>query len=402
MLSRVSISRVSLFSRWYSSQRVVRKILTPEQEKKEKEEEKLLADLKSPSRIKRWGAIARSEDFNKRMLKWYILGYGIFMVFGIRYFQKEYLKEQERTQLVEKKEKMGQLSEWENLRLRQLSRDMIRTSDLRKLQAYHRLEKNWEGQFDPQPHDIEKKVNENIVPARDLTDFYNGFAKNYDSEIGMEETLSFIGGKRKWLMKQIEGDVLEVASGTGRNIKYLDLPKIRSITFLDTSSEMMDITREKFRKKYPDFGKVGFVVGRAEDLPALAKDGDSQVKYDTIIETFGLCSHQDPVQALDNFGRLLKPGGRVILLEHGIGSYDFINSQLDRRAKKHSETWGCRWNLDIGELVDKSELEIVQEKRHHFGTTWCIVAKKPGDPKKVEEIGIFEKYFSSGKKADQA
>ncbi|GME93496.1 unnamed protein product [[Candida] boidinii] len=91
---------------------------------------------------------------------------------------------------------------------------------------------------------------------------------------------------------------------------------------------------------------------------------------------------------------LLKPGGRIILLEHGRGTYKFINEKLDARAHKHSESWGCRWNLDIGELVDKSGLEITDEKRYHFGTTWYIVAKLPGDVDKIEELGFFDKYFT--------
>ncbi|GME79004.1 unnamed protein product [Ambrosiozyma monospora] len=138
-----------------------------------------------------------------------------------------------------------------------------------------------------------------------------------------------------------------------------------------------------------------FVVGKAEDLLDLSKEG--QMKYDTVIETFGLCSHEDPVKALQNMMKLLKTGGRVVLLEHGRGTYDFINDKLDKRSHTHSEKWGCRWNLDIGELVDQSGLEITEETRYHFGTTWCIVAKRPQDVIEVEELGFFDKYFTTRK-----
>ncbi|ODV97283.1 hypothetical protein PACTADRAFT_32756 [Pachysolen tannophilus NRRL Y-2460] len=385
--------------------------------------------INSGSWIKKYGAIARTRTFQKKMIKWYILGYAMFVAYGIRYFQKEYVKDKEKESLVAKfKQNNGELSEWEQLRLKELNREVIRTTDSLKLQEYHKLkdehdarlakaatqeERDAIGEFNPKAEDISidagpKTFESKILPPKDLTDFYNGIAPKYDSEIGFEETLSFVGKRRKWVMEQIYGDVLEVACGTGRNIKYLDLDNISSITFLDTSEKMMEITNEKFREQYPDFKKVAFVVGKAEQLLNLASgeknststDLKPKVKYDTIIETFGLCSHEDPVLALQNMSKLLKPGGRIILLEHGRGTYDFINNILDNRAHKHSETWGCRWNLDIGELVDRSGLEIISEKRLHFGTTWCIVAKNPWDPKKKGEIGFVEKYFSKAPKEE--
>ena len=35
----------------------------------------------------------------------------------------------------------------------------------------------------------------------------------------------------------------------------------------------------------------------------------------------------------------------------------------------------CRWNLDIGELIDEAGLDITKEKRAHFSTTWMVVVK---------------------------
>lgn len=79
---------------------------------------------------------------------------------------------------------------------------------------------------------------------------------------------------------------------------------------------------------------------------------------------------------MKNFQELLKPGGRIVLLEHGRGSVGLINKILDKRAKRRLETWGCRWNLDIGEILDDSGLDVVEEYTSHLGTTWCVVAKR--------------------------
>ncbi|AOA64518.1 Putative methyltransferase [Komagataella phaffii CBS 7435] len=391
---------------------------TKEDLKEEEAQKRYQEALESGDRFRIWAAYARTNEYDRKALKWYILGYGAFILYGITYFKKAFAKEKEKEALVEKFQKEGTLSEWEHLRLKELNHDKLRTTDSIKLAEYHKLWDEYKmklvkatseeelaqiGEFDPKPEDISeyKEYQTKILPPKDLTELYNELASNYDSDINLEETLSFMGSKRKWLMKEIEGDVLEVACGTGRNIKYLDPTQISSITFLDASTKMLEIAKEKFRRQFPQFPRAAFVVGKAEDLLDITSKDDA-VKYDCIVETFGLCSHYDPVKALKNMARLLKPGGRVILLEHGRGSYDFINNQLDSRADRHSKTWGCRWNLDIGELLDQSGLEIVEEKRHHFGTTWCVIAKNPGDTVKPKELGWYEKYFKPSNPSQEA
>ncbi|CCD24089.1 putative RNA methyltransferase NDAI_0C04290 [Naumovozyma dairenensis CBS 421] len=390
-----------------------KKPTTKEEIAREKYEEM----LKSPYRIVRWGAFVRSDSFSKKLTKYLIVLYIIFLVNGVQYMKKMYSKEKELERLIKKRDEEGGCNEFELLRIKELN-GKLRTRDVLKLKEYRRLQEeenvsNLDGIV--LDNNDENKLNEMILPARDTTEFYEHKAEEYDKSISFEERMIGMGKRRKWLMKHCHGDVLEVSSGTGRNIKYINPEKISSITFLDSSEKMMEITVEKFKKRFPWYKKVAFVVGKAENLLNLAgqkmidddikkvndiqpEQPDVKVKYDTIIETFGLCSHEDPVKALNNFSKLLKPGGRVILLEHGRGEYDFINKILDKRSEKRLKTWGCRWNLDLGEILDDSELEIVEEKRSHLGTTWCIVAKHKGDSKKKEEIGFLEKYFSSAVK----
>ncbi|ODV84987.1 hypothetical protein CANARDRAFT_199814 [[Candida] arabinofermentans NRRL YB-2248] len=395
-----------------------KKIKTPEQIKAEEDEKKYQEAINSDSWFRKWGAITASFEFNRKATKYYIGLYIIFIGYGIHYFQKLYNRDVEKKDLLNKRDLIlsqgGTLTEWERLRLRELGGDLIRTTDVEKLKAYLKLRDEWQakvdaceteeekkalGEFNPSPQDIEPLVDHShehsVLPPKDLTEFYDNIAEDYDSQISSEELFSLMSRKRKWVMKHCKGDVLEVASGTGRNIPYMNPSNVSSYTFLDTSTKMMEVTYEKFKQTWPEFSKVKFVVGKAEDLLNLT--GGNKIKYDTIVETFGLCSHQDPVKALENMKGLLKPGGRIVLLEHGRGTFDFINSKLDSRAEKHSESWGCRWNLDIGELVDESGLEITEEKRSHFGTTWCIVAKMPGDVIEIEELGFFDKYFTTRK-----
>lgn len=385
-----------------------KKELTPEEQKELDDRRKYEEAINSGSSIKKWGAIVGSNTFNKKATKYYIGLYFIFIAYGMYYFRKLFALHLEEEDLKKLRDEGVQLSEYEKLRIRDLSQDTLRTKDTQKLKAYYKLKEEYDnkseeeraklGKFNPKPEDIEDIVDLSyekcILPPKDLSGIYDKMAEEYDSDIGIEEMLSFMNSKRKWLMKHCKGDVLEVASGTGRNIDYLDPTVIKSYTFLDSSKKMMDICYDKFKKRWPNFNRVKFVVGKAEELVELSsKKNDKTFKYDTIIETFGLCSHEDPVKALENMKELLKPGGRIVLLEHGRGRYDFINTILDKRSHQHGEKWGCRWNLDIGEIVDESGLEITEEKRSHLGTTWRVVCKRPEDVLDMEEMSFAEKYI---------
>jgi methyltransferase OMS1 len=100
--------------------------------------------------------------------------------------------------------------------------------------------------------------------------------------------------------------------------------------------------------------------------------------FDTVVDTFGLCSMDDSVQALREMRRVCrKQGGRILLLEHGRSSNAWLSGILDKFADLHAQKWGCHWNRDILVLVEQAGLEVETVHRFHFGTTYYIVAK-PG------------------------
>ncbi|ODQ80726.1 hypothetical protein BABINDRAFT_47926 [Babjeviella inositovora NRRL Y-12698] len=328
------------------------------------------------------------------MTKFYVAMYAIAIFFFYRHMTTEMGHEQELKALGVKMNAGDALSEYESLRWRVLTQQPLRTRDSLKMEQYDLLR----AEYDEQLSDSDP--NNAILPARDTTEFYDGKAETFDEDIKWEERFAMIGRRRAWAMGKVCGDVLEVACGTGRNIPYLDVSKVDSITFLDSSAKMVEIAHQKFREEYPKSKKCAFVVGRAEELMEISGNTPAHpissrgVKYDTILETFGICSHENPIKALQNMAALLKPDGRIVLVEHGRGTWDFVNRHLDKRAEHRLDEWGCRWNLDIGEVVDDSGLEVVEESRHDFGTTWCFVLKPKGAPKKALEKRFGEKYLN--------
>lgn len=376
---------------------------------------------------KRWTNYSNSEQFqNKTMPKVYICAFVVSLVPMYFYMRDRYHEDKQLKHINAKyAQDPSSLSEYEYLVLKSMNHlEKLRPLELKKYKIYQLMRKEFrrknlfnQEMFNPTPQELndwyqnqvkyelaskvvpilvdkidsKDKINANpaIQNAEDTTAFYDSKAKEYDDAVKWEERGIFMGSKRKWLMSQAKGDVLEVSCGTGRNIPYLYLQQIKSLTFIDSARNMVEVTKEKFKKTFPEFKKVAFAVGKAEDLSNIAQD----VKYDTIVEAFGLCCHEDPVKALQNMAKLLKPGGRIVLLEHGRSNWGFINNHLDFRSEKRMETWKCRWNLDIGELIDEAGLDITKEKRAHFSTTWMVVVKKPEDPINPDEKPFLDKLF---------
>ncbi|KAI9478122.1 MAG: hypothetical protein EXX96DRAFT_483500 [Benjaminiella poitrasii] len=213
-----------------------------------------------------------------------------------------------------------------------------------------------------------------VTPTNfDTTPVWQSVAKNYDKEIGWDEIVMGVVLLRRWLISKAKGDVLEVSTGTGRNFDYYKTDQISSVTFTDRHESMLSEAKQKYLNSYKDkFHKAFFET-------SVVEEAKSQ-KYDTVIDTFGLCSCGDPVEALVQLADSCKSDeSQVLLLEHGRSHYDWLNRLLDTNVDKHVKQWGCWWNRDVMGLFEdervKQKLEIVQVSRWHLGTTCYIVAK---------------------------
>lgn len=209
---------------------------------------------------------------------------------------------------------------------------------------------------------IEKIENQRITARYDF---------DYDKSIEMDEFLLNFKSKRKDLVGKAEGDILESATGTGRNLPYYN--NVKSLQCIDTSTEMLKKAVQKYSENaYLNDVPVSFRVLDASNLPY------ADNTFDSVVQTFGLCSCKNPVMVLQEMKRVLKPKGKIFLLEHGRSkSYQWINQILDKTAEGHALKWGCWWNREIKEFIAESGgLEIVEEKKYHFGTTYHYVLKK--------------------------
>lgn len=193
---------------------------------------------------------------------------------------------------------------------------------------------------------------------------FNTNADKYDKDVDFDEKLVGISLMRRFLLRNATDTVLEVAAGTGRNLSYY--PKEAQLTLTDFSDGMLSQIPADAKAQV---ASCDLLVMSADSLKF--SDG----AFDTVVDTFGLCSMDDSVQALREMQRVCKRDGKILLLEHGRSHYDWLSSILDKFAGLHVQRWGCHWNRDILALVKEAGLEVETVHRFHFGTTYYIIAK---------------------------
>lgn len=113
---------------------------------------------------------------------------------------------------------------------------------------------------------------------------------------------------KKWrleVMKELNGKVLEVGVGTGKNIEYY--PEGLDITAIDFSEKMLAKAKDKAER----LGKK--VDLRHMDVQKLEFPDQT---FDTIFTTCVFCSVPDPIKGLKEMGRVCKPKGKIIMIEH--------------------------------------------------------------------------------------
>jgi ubiquinone/menaquinone biosynthesis C-methylase UbiE len=129
-------------------------------------------------------------------------------------------------------------------------------------------------------------------------------APRFDREMGFYERILF-GGARAWACSRVAGEVLELGIGTGRNLRFY--PTDTKLTGVELSSKMLEIAQSRKASTMP---AADLRIGDAQAL----EFGDAT--FDTVISTFSLCSIPDDAAAVREVKRVLKPGGRVVLVEH--------------------------------------------------------------------------------------
>ena len=180
------------------------------------------------------------------------------------------------------------------------------------------------------------------------------FASLYDRMLAASEEAG-LGERRERLLAEASGRTLELGAGTGVNLAHY--PGAVSELILTEPFEPM---AKQLRERVAASGrKARVVVAPAERLPV------EDASIDTVVVTLVLCTVDDLPATLAEVDRVLKPGGRLLFMEH-VRSPD--DPRLARRQDRFERPWkfvghGCRCNRDTVASLEASPLVVEELER---------------------------------------
>ncbi|WP_226008088.1 class I SAM-dependent methyltransferase [Natrinema salinisoli] len=172
------------------------------------------------------------------------------------------------------------------------------------------------------------------------------------------------GRYRQRLFGDVEGRVLDVACGTGTNFPYLS--STVDLVGIDISPEMLAKARDRIEDLEVD--------GTVEEMNAQALEFPDD-SFDTVISSLSTCTFPDPVAALEEMDRVCKPGGQILLFEHGRSDVGPVARFQDWSADAQYASAGCRWNQEPLELVLSVGLPVRAASTHFLGIITLIEAR---------------------------
>lgn len=161
--------------------------------------------------------------------------------------------------------------------------------------------------------------------------------------------------ERRHLLIPAQGVVLEIGFGTGLNLPHYP----RTVTALHTVDPVPLLPDRVAQRVAQAAFPVRIQHVSAERLPY------DDATFDYAVSTFTLCTIPDPVAALREIRRVLKPDGRFLFLEHGRSDDSQIARWQDRLNS--FQNWlgcGCNLNRRIDQLVGAAGLHLESVDRY--------------------------------------
>jgi ubiquinone/menaquinone biosynthesis C-methylase UbiE len=158
--------------------------------------------------------------------------------------------------------------------------------------------------------------------------------------------LPVIQSQRRKVVPTASGRVLEVGIGTGLNLPFYDLTQVQSLVGVDPAEQMHALAqRRSARAGLP----VELIPLSAQALPL------ASASFDCVVCTYTLCSIDDPLAALREMRRVLKPKGRLLFAEHGLAP----EASVARWQFRIEPYWrklagGCRLTRDVPALLSEA------------------------------------------------
>jgi ubiquinone/menaquinone biosynthesis C-methylase UbiE len=192
-------------------------------------------------------------------------------------------------------------------------------------------------------------------------------AQRYDRGMWLAERYS-LTRLRRIVLAEARGSVLEVGAGTGANLPLYDAGL--RVTAVELRPERLAAAARK-----------AHAAGRADVTVAAANAHDlpfPPTSFDTVVGTLVFCSIHDPLAALAEIRRVLRPGGRLLLLEHVRGQTPLTRRLTDWLHPLWFAMQGeCHLNRETAASVAAAGFRVERAESHARGLLQLIHATVP-------------------------
>jgi SAM-dependent methyltransferase len=163
---------------------------------------------------------------------------------------------------------------------------------------------------------------------------------------------------RERIIPRACGVVAEIGFGSGLNLPYYDPAKVSRLIGIEPDPSMLSIAR----KQLAEFRMaIELIEGHAEALPLPGRS------VDTAVVTYALCTIPDPGLALCEIRRILKPGGRLLFIEHERSAEPWRSRWQDRLNGLWGRiAGGCNLNRAPQGLIEQAGFVIGARREERF------------------------------------
>ena len=192
---------------------------------------------------------------------------------------------------------------------------------------------------------------------------FDSLASAYDRGMLILELL-VLRRLRRRLYSFADGQLLELGVGTGVNLK--SYPASTRVIGIDLSAEMLHRASKRSRR-------CGMLLlqGDVQALPL------ASASFGRVVSSLLFCSTLDPLQGLQEVARVLKPGGRLFMIEHVRGNNAVTRWLTDRLDPLwYGMNGSCHLNRETAKTVEQAGLRIRSRSHHLWGIIIVICAEK--------------------------
>ncbi|GHO46233.1 class I SAM-dependent methyltransferase [Ktedonospora formicarum] len=181
------------------------------------------------------------------------------------------------------------------------------------------------------------------------------FANYYERTAQGATEKTYIEPLRKEIVAQAKGVVLEVGAGNGLNFAFYDPQLVECVEATEPDDTMLGYARER-----AEAASVPVVLSRTrvEHLPF------ADASFDCVVSTLVFCSVAHPLSGMQEIRRVLKPGGRLFMVEHVRShkrSVAFIQDMLTPLSRLF--LGNCHWNRYTEQTVQEAGFREVKVER---------------------------------------